>query len=102
MHMNLPPICFARSVCCAPSGVVINGTIAIARSAATAARERALVMALSQSDRRSQYLWQRLRGGMSGARQHQHCALIGQQRDQRAEYHHDAAEPDPLDQRVQV
>src|SRR5713226_5224872 len=49
IHMNFPPICFARSEsCCAPTGAISRGAIEDIASSATAAIGRALVMAFSQ------------------------------------------------------
>src|SRR5579864_1965260 len=99
---SLPPICLARSVCCAPAGATNNGTVAIPSRTAVATKLRSLVMALSQSNRRSNRMRQRLRRGrLLGGRQHEHRAAIGQQRDQCPEHHRDAAKPNPFDQRIQ-
>src|SRR5260370_36450387 len=102
MHMNLPPICLARSDgCCAPALGSSNGAIANIASPATAAIGRALVMALSQGHRRSQPGLQVWRHRLLGARKDQPRAAVGQQRYQRAKHHETPAEPDPLYKRVQ-
>src|SRR2546422_42815 len=73
MHMNLPPICLARSDgCCAPALGSSNGAIAntaSTASTATAGIGRALVMALSQGHGRSQPGLQVLCQWLLGARQ---------------------------------
>src|SRR5260370_948938 len=103
MHMNFPPICLARSVsCCAPTGVINSGTIANIASIVMAPIARALVMALSQGNRRRESVRQWLRGRLLRASEHQHCAAIRQQRHQRSKHHHHSAEPDPLHQRIQI
>src|SRR5216684_5369209 len=87
MHMNLPPICFARSEsCCAPTGVITSGAIANITSSAIAAIGRPLVMALSHASGWSKPMHHRLCYKLLGAGEHQHGAPIRQQRHQRSKH----------------
>src|SRR5580704_17004763 len=100
MHMNLPPICLARSVCCActreENSAVEEALSATKRATATTRR---LIMPFPK-----RYgCRQRLRGGLLPgsfrcAGQHQNCAAVRQQRNQRTEDDDQAAEPNPLHQ----
>src|SRR5713226_7058 len=97
MHMNLPPICFARSEsCCAPTGVITSGAIANTASVAIVAIARALVMAISQGNRRGQFMSQRLCRRLLGTREHQHGAAIRQQSHNRSKNYHHSSEPEPI------
>src|SRR6266704_2001942 len=70
MHLIFIPICRVRSEgCCAPAGTSKSGRVANPISMVAAIRGPALVMALSQSNGRSNRVRQRLRGGLRCARQ---------------------------------
>src|SRR3981081_3975551 len=102
MHMNLPPICLARLVCCAcarEENSAAEELMAIRRETATTRR---LIMPFPKRYRGCQCL----RGGLLRPRslwrasQDQNRAAVRQQRNQRAQHNEQAAEPDPLHQRI--
>src|SRR5260370_2793430 len=101
MHLIFVPTCFARSEsCCAPSGAISSDAVANNANTAIAATGRALVMTLSQGDRRGKPMCYRLSHRLRGSREHQHRTAIRQHRHECSDHHHHSAEPDPLHQRI--
>src|SRR5260370_36532110 len=108
MHMNLPPICLARSVCCATAGAGRSGRDAAAKNKMAASGRTAdflmeLVMTLAKRDGRSKGVSQRLRGRrLLHPREDQHSATVRQQSDESPQNHNRTAEPDKLYERVEI
>src|SRR4029077_4603630 len=102
MHMNLPPICFARSGCCACAreerSAPEDTLSAMTREKAATRR---LVMPLPKRHGGRKRLRLLPRGSLGGAGQTQHGTTVRQQRNQRAQHHHQAAKPNPLHQWIQ-
>src|SRR5258708_122437 len=103
MHMNLPPICLARSVCCACAreerSAPEDAVSAITREKAATRR---LVMPFPKRHGRRERLRLLRRGTFWRAGQDQDGSPVRQERNQRAQHHHQAAQPDPLYQRIQI
>src|SRR6266849_4541295 len=104
MHMNLPPICFARSVCCAAMGEITNGAGAKAPTTRSRARSRrGLVMTFLQGGRRAERPPKhRTSCGLLGPGEDQHSAPIRKKRHESAADDDHAAKPDPLYERIQI
>src|SRR5882757_9646891 len=103
MHMNLPPICLARLVCCAcareENSAAEEALMAIRREIATTRR---LIMPFPKSYRGRQCLPGGLLrpGSLWRGSQDQNRAAVRQQRNQRAQHNDQAAEPNPLHERI--
>src|SRR5947209_20259815 len=103
MHMNLEPIRLARSVSCAPSGMVIIGTRAAAPRRSTASGMRTLVMTLRIGRVARHGARKRVPGRLLPLRRQDHRRLaIRQEGHESSEYDDQATEPNPLHQRIQI
>src|SRR5712671_3812253 len=103
MHMNLPPICLARLVCCAcareENSAAEDALTAIRRDIATTRR---LIMPFPKSYRGCQCLRGGLLrpGSLRRASPDQNRAAVRQKRNQTTQDNDQAAKPNPLHERI--
>src|SRR5579859_1093004 len=97
MHWNLPPTSLTRSACCCAR----SGSTAKTAIRSSGAIIRRLVMALTQGYRRIKGLCDRRSHSLRHEADSEPSAAIGHERQKRAHYDPDAAEPDPFHERIQ-